>query len=229
MLNAQKYIQTENLAYDNIKVYDPASWAAGSYSSVVDPRVKRKSLPLLFDANGNPIYNTDWLKESVQNKLSQNHQLGVTGGNDNTVYGAFVGYRNENGLLLNSYLKRYSGRFTLDSKVKSWLKIGGNLSYNNQEENIVDQSTGSLNSVRMITEGFPFLPVRYPDGSWAENYQYPGAEGGSNLVHIMTDRKYVVTTQTTLGNFYVNVNLAKGLEFRNQEGISVVTRGANNL
>ncbi|MBE7171899.1 MAG: TonB-dependent receptor [Williamsia sp.] len=227
MLNAQEYIQVENLAYDNIKVYDPAGWAAGSYANVVDPRVKRKSLPLLFDANGNPLYNTDWLKESVQNKLTQNHQLGVTGGNETTNYGAFVGYRNENGLLLNSYLKRYSARFTLDSKVKDWLKIGGNLSYNNQEENIVDQGTGGLNSVRMITEGFPFLPVRYPDGSWAENYQYPGAEGGSNPVHIMTDRKFVVTTQTTLGNFYATINLAKGLEFRTQEGVSVVTRGTN--
>ena len=227
MLNAQEYIQTENLAYDNIKVYDPAGWANGTYASVVDPRVKRKSLPLLFDANGNPLYNTDWLEASVQNKLTQNHQLGVSGGNENTVYGAFVGFRNENGLLLNSYLKRYSGRFTLDSKIKSWLKIGGNLSYNSQEENIVDQGTGGLNSVRMITEAFPFLPIKYPDGSWAENYQYPGAEGGSNPVHIMTDRKYAVTTQTTLGNFYVTANLAKGLEFRSQEGISVVTRGTN--
>lgn len=227
MLNAQQYIDVENLAYDNIKVYDPAGWAAGNYATVVDPRVKRKSLPLLFDANGSPLYNTDWLKESTQNKLSQNHQLGVTGGNENTTYGAFVGFRNENGLLLNSYLKRYSGRFTLDSKVNDWLRIGGSLSYNNQEENIVDQGTGGLNSVRMITEAFPFLPVKYPDGSWAENYQYPGAEGGSNPVHIMTDRKFVVNTQTTLGNFYTTLNLARGLEFRSQFGVSITTRGTN--
>lgn len=227
MLNAQEYLAIENLAYDNIKVYDPAGWAAGNYNNVVDPRVKRKSLPLLFDANGNPLYNTDWLKESVQNKLSQNHQLGVTGGNENTTYGVFLGYRDENGLLLNSYLKRYSGRFTVDTRVKDWLKIGGSLAYNNQEENIVDQGTGGLNSVRMITEAFPFLPVKYPDGSWAENYQYPGAEGGSNPVHIMTDRKFIVNTQTTLGNAYATINLAKDLEFRSQLGVSVVTRGTN--
>ena len=227
MLNAQQYIQVENLAYDNIKVYDPAGWAAGNYATAVDPRVKRKSLPLLFDANGNPLYNTDWLKASTQKKLGQNHQLGITGGNENTTYGAFLGFRDENGLLLNSYLKRYSGRFTMDSKVRDWLRVGGSLSYNNQQENIVDQGTGGLNSVRMITEAFPFLPIKYPDGSWAENYQYPGAEGGSNPVHILTDRKYIVNTQTTLGNFYVAANLFKGLEFRSQAGISVVSRGSN--
>ncbi len=229
MLDAQQYLTLENLAYDNIKVYDSAGWASGSYSSVVDPREKRKNLPLLFDGNGNPLYNTDWLKESVQNDLSQNHQVGVSGGNDNTTYGAFLGYRDENGLLLNSYLKRYSARFTLDSKVTDYLRLGGSLSYNTQEENIVDQGTGGLNSVRMITEGFPFLPVKYADGSWAENWQYPGAEGGSNPVHILTDRKYIVNTQTTLGNFYATVSIAKGLEFKTQEGVSIVERGVRDF
>ncbi len=227
MLNAQQYIDVENKAYDNIKVYDPQGWAAGNYATVPDPREKRKDLPLLFDANGSPLYNTDWLEESTQSLLSQDHNLGLTGGSDNTTYGIFLGYRDENGLLLNSYLKRYSARLTLDSKVTDYLKIGGSLSYNNQEENIVDQSTGALNSVRMITEAFPFLPVKYPDGTWAENWQYPGAEGGSNPVHIMTDRKFIVTTQTTLGNFYADINLAPGLTFRNQEGVSIVDRGNN--
>ena len=224
MLNAREYLEVENLAYDNIKVYDPAGWAAGNYSSVIDPRVKRKSLPLLFDANGNPLYDTDWLKESTQNKLSQNHQLGLTGGSAGSTYGIYLGYRNENGLLLNSYMKRYSGRFVMDTRIKEWLKVGGGLSYNNQQENLVDRGTGGLNSVRMITEAFPFLPVKYADGTWAKNWQYPGAEGGSNPVHILTDRKFLMNTQNVLGDVYVNVNLTKGLEFRSQLGTNIVTR-----
>lgn len=227
MLNAQEYIATENLAYDNIKVYDPAGWAAGNYASVVDPRVKRKSLPLLFDANGQPLYNTDWLEASTQRKLTQNHQLGIQGGTADNNYGVFLGYRNENGLLLNSFLKRYSARFTMDTRIRPWLRMGGNLSYNSQFENIVDQGTGGLNSVRMITEAFPFLPIKYPDGSWADNYNYPGAEGGSNPVHILTDRKFYVNTQSSLGSFYFTVNLAKDLEFRSQTGVSVTNRITN--
>jgi len=229
MLNANEYLQVENLAYDNIKVYDPEGWAAGNYSNVVDPREKRKSLPLLFDANGQPLYNTDWLKEVTQSKLSQNHQLGVTGGNQDATYGLFLGFRDDNGLLLNSYMQRYSARFVMDANVKPWLKIGGSLSYNNQEDNIVDQSTGALNSVRMITEAFPFLPVKYPNGEWAENWQYPGAEGGSNPVHILTDRKFILNSQTTLGNVYANIQLFKGLEFRSVLGGNIVTRGVNQF
>ena len=137
-----------------------------------------------------PLYNTDWLEEATQSKLSQNHQLGITGGNADNSFGAYLGYRDDNGLLLNSYLKRYSARFVFDTKIKDWLRFGGNLGYHNQEENIVDQGTGGLNSVRMITEAFSFLPVKFPDGSWGDNYLYPGAEGGSNPVHIL-DRQEV--------------------------------------
>ncbi|MBD0294098.1 MAG: SusC/RagA family TonB-linked outer membrane protein, partial [Flavisolibacter sp.] len=114
--------------------------------------------------------------------------------------------------------------FTLDTRAKEWLRFGGSLSYNNQNENLVDIGTGGLNSVRMITEAFPFLPVKYSDGTWAENWQYPGAEGGSNPVHLLTDRKFILTTQTLLGNVYTNINLAKGLEFRSEFGTNIVTR-----
>lgn len=225
MLNAREYMDVENLAYDNIKVYDPQGWANGNYSSVVDPREKRKNLPLLFDASGNPLYETDWVKETSQHKLSQNHQVSFTNGNADNSYGVYLGYRDDNGLLLNSYMKRYSARFVMDSKIKDWLKVGGNLSYNNQEENLVDQGVGGLNALRMITEAFPFIPVKYDDGTWGENYHYPGAEGGSNPVHILNDRKLRLNTQTLLGNVYANLYLAKGLEFRTQLSTNIVTRG----
>lgn len=224
MLNAKEYVAMEDLAYDNIKVYDPAGWAAGNYASTQDPREKRKNIPSLFDANGDPLYNTDWLKESTQQKLSQNHQVSFSNGNGDHNYGVFLGYRNDNGLLLNSYLKRYSGRFVFDSKIKDWLKVGGTLGYNNQQENIVDQGTGGLNSVRMITEAFPFLPVKYPNGQWADNADYPDAEGGSNPVHILAERKFGMVTQTSLGNVYADIYLAKGLELRTILGAYIASR-----
>ncbi len=41
MLNAREYIELENLAYDNIKIYDPAGWAAGNYAAIEDPGKKK--------------------------------------------------------------------------------------------------------------------------------------------------------------------------------------------
>jgi TonB-linked SusC/RagA family outer membrane protein len=225
MLNAREYMQVEDLAWKNAEIYDPVGWAAGNYVSK-DPKLKRTN-PALFDANGNPKYDTDWFKESVQKKVSHSHQLGFTGGDENSQFGLFLGYRDDQGLLLNSYLKRYSARFTFDSQMKPWLKVGGSLGYTNQNENLVDIGTGGLNSVRMITEALPFLPIRMPDGTYSNNKLYPGAEGGSNPVHILTDRKFILQTQNVLGNAYATIALAKGLEFRSVIGANVVTRGRN--
>jgi TonB-linked SusC/RagA family outer membrane protein len=225
MLNAREYMAVEDLAWKNAEIYDPQGWSLGNYISK-EPKLKRTN-PLLFDVNGNPLYDTDWMKESIQHKISQSHQLGFTGGNGDSQYGLFLGFRDDNGLLLNSYLKRYSARFTFDSQIKPWMKVGGSLGYTSQMENLVDIGTGGLNAVRMITEALPFLPVKMPDGTFSNNKLYPGAEGGSNPVHILTDRKYELQTQNVLGNVYANIQLAKGLEFRSVLGANVITRGRN--
>lgn len=224
MLNAREFLEVEELAWRNAAIYDPSQRnGAGEFTGKTNPALNRTD-PLLFDANGNPLYDTDWFKESTQSKLSQNHQLSLTGGTKDGTYGVFLGYREDNGLLLGSYLKRYSGRFVFDGNLKPWLKVGGSLSYNNQDDNLVDTGTGGLNSVRMITEALPFLPVRYPDGSYSHNSHYPTMEGGRNPVDQLLNNKYQMLTQTTMGNVYANFKLAEGLELRSTLGTNIVAR-----
>ncbi len=238
MLNAREFLDVEQLGWDNLKVYDPAGWnptggpnGTGShFSGRQDPQDARKALTnigvySLFDANGNPLYNTDWLKESTQNKLSQNHQLAVTGGDKENSYGVYLGYRDDNGLLLNSFLKRYSGRFVMDTQIKPWLKIGGTIGYHHQTENIVDFGTGGLNSVRMITEALPILPVKYPNGIYSHNKNYsPSIEGGRNPVDQILNNTYNLISRTMLGSVYTNIRLAEGLELRSTVGVNILER-----
>ncbi|WP_246082231.1 SusC/RagA family TonB-linked outer membrane protein [Spirosoma lacussanchae] len=229
VLNAREYLATEDLAYANIAKYDPAGWAAGRYTDL-DPVARRRTFsaahPGVFDANLNPLYDTDWFKETTQNKLSQNHQLNFSGGSERTQYSLSLGFRDDQGLIKTSYLKRYSGRFTIDDQIKKWLKVGGTLAYNNQSENIVDQNDAVA---RQIVEDFPFLPVTYPDnGAYASNRDYPRAEGSFSSYARLMGRRYILNTQTSQGSLYANVALAKGLEFRSVLGINIVTQEQNN-
>ncbi len=219
VLNAKEFLAVEDLAYQNMAKYDPDGWAAGRYVNR-NPALARTD-PRLFDSNGNPKYDTDWLKEATQSKLSQNHQLGFTGGNENNSYSVSLGYRDDQGLLITSYQKRYSARFSFDSKIKSWLKVGGTLSYNYQTENIVDHSD---QAPRSIVEDFPFMPVKYEDGTWADNRDYPNAEGRMNVVHRLEDTRYILNTQTSIGSVFSNITFAKGLEMRTVLGINVMNQ-----
>jgi TonB-linked SusC/RagA family outer membrane protein len=219
VLNAKEYLATEDLAWKNMEKYDPAGWAAGKWV-YLNPKLRRTD-PRIFDSNGNPLYDTDWLKETTQSKLSQNHQLGFSGGNDHNTYSLSLGYRDDEGLLKYSYQKRNSARFTMDDQVKNWWKIGGTLSYTSQTENLVDINDAVA---RQIVEDFPFMPVKYADGTFANNRDYPFAEGTMSSLHRLADTRYVLNTQTVLGSVYSNISLAKGLEMRTALGVNVFTQ-----
>ena len=222
VLNSAEYIAVEDLAWRNMEKYDPAGWKAGKWA-YLNPKLRRTD-PRVWNADGSPKFDTDWFKESTQAKLSQNHQLGFNGGNERTQYAFSMGYRDDQGLIKTTYMKRYSGRFTIDDQIKPWLKVGGTLSYNNQSERLSDVNDAVS---RQIVEDFPFLPVKYEDGTYANNRDFPFAEGTFSSVHRLYGRQFILNTQTTLGSFYANIKLAEGLEFRSVAGVNIQTQENN--
>jgi len=219
VLNAKQYLATEDLAWANMQKYDPVGWNAGKWA-YLNPKLRRTD-PRVFDAAGNPLFDTDWFKESSQTKISQSHQLGFSGGNQKTQYSFSLGYRDDQGLIKTTYLKRYSGRFTIDDQIRKWLKVGGTLAYNNQTERLSDVNDAVS---RQIVEDFPFLPVKYDDGTYANNRDYPFAEGTFSSVHRLMGRQYILNTQTTTGSVFSNITLAKGLEMKTVLGANVMTQ-----
>ncbi|NQX55367.1 SusC/RagA family TonB-linked outer membrane protein [Pedobacter panaciterrae] len=222
VLNSKEFLAVEDLAYANAKKYDPVGWATGT--KYTDPKTKRNN-PKLFDSQGNPLYDTDWQDEAFQKAFTQNHQLGFADGNERSSFGAFLNYRNQEGLARGSWQKRYAGRFVFDSQIKSWLKVGGTMGYTDQNDKQVDQlDGGGITMMRQVLEALPIIPVKYADGSWASNRDYPGMEGGDSPLRVAADRLYFLRTQTLLGNMYAAINLAPGLEFKSTIGTNIINQ-----
>ncbi|WP_223151718.1 SusC/RagA family TonB-linked outer membrane protein [Chitinophaga qingshengii] len=222
LLNAKEFLAVEDQAYANAQKYDPAGWATGT--KYVDPKTKRTN-PKLFDAQGNPLYDTDWQDETFRKAFTQNHQLGFTDGDEKRSIGAFLNYRTQEGLARGSWQDRYAGRFVFDSKIKDWLKVGGTMSYTDQREKQVDQlDGGGITMMRQVLEALPIIPVKYDDGSWASNRDYPGMEGGDNPLRVAADRISILHTQTFLGNLYANIHLAPGLELKSTLGTNIINQ-----
>lgn len=222
VLNSKEFLAVEDLAYANAKKYDPVGWATGT--KYTDPKTKRNN-PKLFDSQSNPLYDTDWQEEAFQKAFTQNHQLGFTDGNEKSSYGAFLNYRNQEGLARGSWQRRYAGRFVFDSQIKSWLKVGGTMGYTDQNDKQVDQlDGGGITMMRQVLEALPIIPVKYADGSWASNRDYPGMEGGDSPLRVAADRLYFLRTQTLLGNMYAAISLAPGLEFKSTIGANIINQ-----
>ncbi|RYY23177.1 MAG: SusC/RagA family TonB-linked outer membrane protein, partial [Sphingobacteriaceae bacterium] len=220
VLNAQQFLAVEDQSYANIQKYDPVGWAAGNYATK-DPRVIRTALiGRLFDANLNPLYDVDWQKATTRTAYSQNHNLSFTGGSENINYGLFLNYADDEGIILNSYLKRYNARLTLDNTLKPWLKVGATLNYNSQQQRLGSYGTGGNNIPRMLIEMIPIVPITYPDGTYGKRTDYPNTEGGDNPVAQAREIQQLAQLRLFSGNGYANINILKGLEFRSVIGVT---------
>jgi len=220
VLNSKQYLAVEDLSYANIKKYDPAGWAAGKYA-VDDPKVIRTALiGKLFDQNLNPLYDVNWQKATTRTAYSQNHNLSFTGGAENLNYGLFLNYADDEGILLNSYQKRYNTRLTFDNQVKPWLKVGATLNYQNRETRIANGNTGGNNIPRMLIEMVPFIPIKYPDGTYGKRTDYKNLEGGDNPVAQANEIVSLTINRVFSGNGYAEIKLLPGLQFRSTLGVT---------
>lgn len=76
--------------------------------------------------------STNWQSEIMQTGYTQNHNLGFSGGTDNLTYFASLGLQDQDGILKNSNLKRYTGRVNIHQKaLDGKLQIDFNLNATN--------------------------------------------------------------------------------------------------
>ncbi|MBO9620343.1 MAG: TonB-dependent receptor, partial [Niabella sp.] len=217
-LNSTEFVNMYNQAYAN-----SAKWNNGV--ALAPPKaLNHQNYPLLFDANDKPLYNTNWEKEVYKPAVSTNHQLNFRGGNDKTLFSLSMGYLDQNGIMANSWFKRYSTRFTLDNEVNKWLKVGGSIAFSKGLQRMVSDNNGGLNVPRMVTEELPIIPVKYPDGSWGGNSDVAGMEGGANPVHIANSRYTLNNNLQLQGNTYLQFKITKDLDFKSDFGYNVNTQ-----
>jgi TonB-linked SusC/RagA family outer membrane protein len=92
-------------------------------------------LNAIIDAGGgvaservvNDPVNVNWQNELYRKANVQSHDLSFSGGRDNTRYYASLGYFNQQGVLINSGVKRYTARFNLENSVAKKYAFGFNL------------------------------------------------------------------------------------------------------
>ncbi|MBS1664326.1 MAG: TonB-dependent receptor [Bacteroidetes bacterium] len=215
-VNSEEFVKIYNQAYANTAKFDQ-----NGITQVAPVQLNHIDLPKLFDANDKPLYNTNWEKETYKPAVSHDHFIGIQGGSDKSLFSVGLGYLDQNGLMINSWFKRYSMKLTLDNDINSWLKFGGNLSLISTQQRLVSDGNGSLNVPRMVTEEVSLVPIKYPDGTWAGNNDIAGLEGGPNPVHISQSRYNLNNTLQALGDAYFTIHLTKDLDFKTDFGYSL--------
>lgn len=216
VLNSQQWVDAFMIGLENENKYQGKSWSLNKTDWFNDPNY--------FDSNGNPIYDTNWQKESSQNGLSHNHQINIQQGDDKSSIGGFLNYTDQQGVIKNMFSRRVSGKIAYDTKPTQWLSTNLNLMVNHSLANFTPEDGGGQDARRTMIEMLPWLPLYEPNGNYTSSTSSTvnnvlGFEGMANPVSILELQKRNRYNTQIFGNAALTFHLAEGLDFRTQFGV----------
>src|SRR5690606_28547765 len=101
---------------------------------------------------------TDWFHEVSRNAPIQSHNLNVSGGSSRSSYMFSLGYLDQKGTIIETYLKRYSIRINSQHQVHKNIRIGENLySYYKLSPGFNNSAEG--NALSLSFRNMPIIPV----------------------------------------------------------------------
>jgi TonB-dependent SusC/RagA subfamily outer membrane receptor len=175
--------------------------------------------------------NTDWYDALTSVELIQNHDLSVSAGSENSKIYLGASYFDQNGIILNTGIKRYTIRFNSEfTFLKKHLKIGENFQIANQSGRLVPEN-GANNPIL----GGPYgsqsiIPVYITEPVLGISHNFlPGEYGGTGIAPRLGNSTNVVADQTRnkdnytndqqlAGNAYADLTIINGLDWRTAVG-----------
>ncbi len=152
----------------------------------------------------------DWQDEVFRSAALTNHTLSVSGGSEKTTYYASMNYFDQEGVVKNSGLKRYTGRINLDTKLGERTQIGINFNTslikdNNNVDGInTNENAGPIYASLLYD---PTEPIRNADGSFAQSSNLTV----NNPVTLINGITSLNETNRTFGSAFINYNFTDAL------------------
>lgn len=165
-------------------------------------------------------YDTDWLDAVTRTAFTHNHNVSITGGNKQTAYSADFTYRNQEGVILNTYNEEMRFNAMLSHwMLNDMLKLQFNLVKDWHKNGPID-AAGAMVYRQAIMRN-PTEPIYAEDGSYYENF---GVNYYYNPVSILQEQKGNYTTETTRLTGNVTFEPIKGW----QTNLMLATERYNN-
>lgn len=168
---------------------------------------------------------TDWQDEVFQkNALIQNYHVSVEGGNEKDQYVFSASYFNQDGTIMGSNYERLTLRVNSSHQVRSWLKIGENLTFvNSTGRNAMHNSDSPGASILSAALAMaPWDPTHYPANSVnADGKDLSGQiSASSNFKNVVNPFSMVENhhpenkSERWLGDIHLEITPLKGLMLR---------------
>lgn len=152
---------------------------------------------------------TDWYHAMFKRAPMTNHSLTASGGTDKSNYLVSLGYLNQEGPIIESYLKRYSARVNTSFKFKESIRIGENVNFF-YKQNPGFNNQGEFSPMANLYKMMPIVPVYDINGNYGGTRVGPELGSDSNPVASQYRRMNNRSNNwDVVGNVYAEVDFLK--------------------
>jgi TonB-dependent starch-binding outer membrane protein SusC len=174
---------------------------------------------------------TDWYHEIFKPAPINSQNISVSGGGPQGNYLLSLNYLDQEGMMINTGLKRYGIRANSQFHISKRIRIGENLSYTVMQ-NLLSGTNAEGSAVGMAFRQQPIIPVHDIMGNYAGTFTVGGQLLGNsrNPVAIRERVKDNRNLQGRLfGNIYAEIDLLNDLTFRSSFGGDYSTNFARSF
>lgn len=219
--------------YEFVKVQiEQASGAAVNTAAQLYTPADLPPTDPFYNANGNSLEDYRNIKglnlqdQYFRTAAVQNYDISLRGGTDKTLYSISANVRDMEGIIINSGIKRYQGRLTLDQTVNKKLKIGTNVNFSKNENygSIQIPANGSDNpTLSQMYAVWGYRPVSGAEDLSLEDEMFdPAATGDDYRFNPVITAKNELRrslSNALYANAYAEYGITKDLKLRIAGGL----------
>lgn len=183
----------------------------GQPAALIPPEV----VPYLNGTQG--LTDTDWQDAIFREAPIQSHTLSISGGTSNLRYYASTEYMDQQGLVISTGFKRYSGRFNMDVTAGK-LKVGLNINPSFTKHDLANSEGPWFDHgiIGLALHISPIWPVYNEDGSYnfGANAWGFAMTDAVNPVALANEIQDNLDHMRLLGNVYAEYNILENLTYR---------------
>ncbi len=189
------------------------------YAHLLNETVVAQGRPPIFDDPDSFGEGTNWQKEITRTAPLKSANLSFSGGNKVRYY-ISGNYFDQQGIILNSGIKRYQFRVNLDNNLSDKLRIGTSINLGHSNTNNNTTQLAGLAGSALATP--PVIPVFNERGEYAFRNPHPDAAADFNnpVAAALVPTNYS-KANTLLANFFVEYEPVSGLKLKSSFGTDV--------
>jgi TonB-linked SusC/RagA family outer membrane protein len=168
--------------------------------------------PANFTADNN------WQDLTYRTANQRGINVGLSGGTDQGTFYLGLGDLSQDGIINGTNFKRYSINLNMEQKMKKWLTVGTNISYNRTDGRTVNDNSSANHggTVLAALSTPPIVPVYNANGMYQSN-----SDNTTNPLDDIYSNDNHYIKNNLLGNVHAEITLPFNIKYRSQLGISL--------